>query len=224
MIKEEPRQGVPPAKPETERELAWHRGLHVWEEHDGYPRHQHSINGALTIAPNDKTPHFQHGPPFENKKAHAMTTPPNAKRAAAGLTEAPPTQPAGNKLLETQRRIEDKLDWLHEYLTLQISKPFAAMRPWPAEKVDLGTSRHAPGQQDSSGAVHCQRCGLRIYQNVGGIVRERHPDEWGHEVPLGESYAFVFSCPGSGTCPECEQPFPVHRGTCSRSLMRGGAL
>lgn len=43
--------------------LAWHPGRHKWKEHDGWPRHQHSINGALTIDPHDSHPHFA-GMPF----------------------------------------------------------------------------------------------------------------------------------------------------------------
>jgi hypothetical protein len=38
----------------------------VWGKHDGYPRHQHSINGALTIDPGDSQPHFA-GMPFRDK-------------------------------------------------------------------------------------------------------------------------------------------------------------
>lgn len=52
-------------KPPEPGKLEWHKGDHVWQEHDGYPRHQHSINGALTIAPNDTGVHFAGGPPFE---------------------------------------------------------------------------------------------------------------------------------------------------------------
>ena len=44
---------VPPSQP-----LAWHAGRHKWKTHDGYPRHQHSINGQLTIDPHDPHPHF----------------------------------------------------------------------------------------------------------------------------------------------------------------------
>lgn len=36
----------------------WHKGRHSWEEHDGFPRHQHSINGVLTIDPRDPHPNF----------------------------------------------------------------------------------------------------------------------------------------------------------------------
>lgn len=43
---------------EVPLKLEWHKGKHVWEAHDGYPRHQHSINGVLTIAPDDPSPHF----------------------------------------------------------------------------------------------------------------------------------------------------------------------
>lgn len=39
--------------------LAWHAGRHKWKQHDGYPRHQHSINGQLTIDPHDTRPHFK---------------------------------------------------------------------------------------------------------------------------------------------------------------------
>jgi hypothetical protein len=35
--------------------------------HDGYPRHQHSINGALTIHPQDSQPHFA-GMPFRDPR------------------------------------------------------------------------------------------------------------------------------------------------------------
>ncbi len=27
----------------------WHEGTHAWAEHNGYPRHQHSVDGALII-------------------------------------------------------------------------------------------------------------------------------------------------------------------------------
>jgi hypothetical protein len=50
--------------------LAWHKGKHPWQEHDGYPRHQHSVNGALTIAPGDTKLHFQ-GTTFD---AQPLTT------------------------------------------------------------------------------------------------------------------------------------------------------
>ena len=55
-----------PAEPAS-RPLEWHKGTHVWEEHDGYPRHQHSINGVLTIAPNDTGLHFAGGKPFTGR-------------------------------------------------------------------------------------------------------------------------------------------------------------
>lgn len=44
--------------------LAWHAGRHAWESHDGYPRHQHSLNGALTIAPGSTQLHFGDEPAF----------------------------------------------------------------------------------------------------------------------------------------------------------------
>lgn len=31
----------------------WHEGEHYWDAHDGYPSHQHSINGLLTIQGGD---------------------------------------------------------------------------------------------------------------------------------------------------------------------------
>jgi hypothetical protein len=46
------------------KSLAWHEGTHAWKQHDGYPRHQHSVNGVLTIAPGDTRLHFSHGPEF----------------------------------------------------------------------------------------------------------------------------------------------------------------
>lgn len=46
------------------RQLEWHPGSHPWDEHDGFPRHQHSINGALTIDPHDTSLHFAGGKPF----------------------------------------------------------------------------------------------------------------------------------------------------------------
>jgi hypothetical protein len=51
------------------RQLEWHKGRHAWEQHDGYPRHQHSINGVLTIVPNDTRPHFAHGPEFKESRS-----------------------------------------------------------------------------------------------------------------------------------------------------------
>lgn len=50
-------------------QLSWHDGRHTWEEHDGYPRHQHSVNGQLTIAPNDPSLHFAWGPPFDGEQS-----------------------------------------------------------------------------------------------------------------------------------------------------------
>jgi hypothetical protein len=44
--------------------LAWHRGRHAWAEHDGYPRHQHSGNGVLTIALDDTRLHVPDGRDF----------------------------------------------------------------------------------------------------------------------------------------------------------------
>jgi hypothetical protein len=44
--------------------LEWHYGTHGWQEHDRFPRHQHSVNGALTIAPNDTKVRFKGGLPF----------------------------------------------------------------------------------------------------------------------------------------------------------------
>jgi hypothetical protein len=44
--------------------LEWHQGDHPWAEHSGWPRHQHSLNGALTIAPGDTRVHFAGGLPF----------------------------------------------------------------------------------------------------------------------------------------------------------------
>ena len=44
--------------------LHWHKGRHAWAAHGGYPRHQHSLNGCLTIAPGDTRVHFAHGPGF----------------------------------------------------------------------------------------------------------------------------------------------------------------
>jgi hypothetical protein len=55
---------VPP-EPTVTRDLIWHKGRHVWSEHDGFPRHQHSINGALTIDPHDTSPHFRGGAAFK---------------------------------------------------------------------------------------------------------------------------------------------------------------
>jgi hypothetical protein len=56
--------GKPPAQPEGF--LEWHEGRHPWDEHDGYRRHQHSLNGALTIDPKDTRAHFSSGPGFDN--------------------------------------------------------------------------------------------------------------------------------------------------------------
>jgi hypothetical protein len=54
---------LPPPEPAPGK-LVWHKGRHRWGEHDGYPRHQHSINGLLTIAPHDTRVHFQGGLAF----------------------------------------------------------------------------------------------------------------------------------------------------------------
>jgi hypothetical protein len=48
-----------PPVPSQAGGLEWHKGRHPWSEHDGYPRHQHSVNGALTIAPGDTRLHFK---------------------------------------------------------------------------------------------------------------------------------------------------------------------
>lgn len=50
-------------------DLTWHKGKHAWESHDDLPRHQHSINGCLTIAPNDSSIHMDGGLPFLNASA-----------------------------------------------------------------------------------------------------------------------------------------------------------
>lgn len=50
-----------------QEKLRWHKGTHTWSMHDGYPRHQHSVNGVLTIAPNDTQPHFIWDPEFEQE-------------------------------------------------------------------------------------------------------------------------------------------------------------
>lgn len=51
----------PPPPPQP---LIWHVGKHGWWTHDGFPRHQHSMNGVLTIAPGDTAVHFKGGTPF----------------------------------------------------------------------------------------------------------------------------------------------------------------
>lgn len=53
--------------PFEEGGLKWHEGKHGWLAHDGYPRHQHSINGQLTISPHSTQLHFKGGLPFEEK-------------------------------------------------------------------------------------------------------------------------------------------------------------
>lgn len=57
----EDRCTCPPAPPQQIllQPLAWHAGRHKWQQHDGYPRHQHSINGQLTIDPHASHPHFE---------------------------------------------------------------------------------------------------------------------------------------------------------------------
>lgn len=52
---------------EAGKKLEWHEGQHAWSEHGFFPRHQHSLNGALTIAPNDTKVHFK-GSSFEGGK------------------------------------------------------------------------------------------------------------------------------------------------------------
>jgi hypothetical protein len=59
----------------------------------------------------------------------------------------------------------------------------------------MGHAGHKPAAPGAQGDVHCQRCGLRIYQNTGSLIRERHPDEWGHAAPAGDSTGFLFTCP-----------------------------
>ena len=60
-LKRQPEKTSPAA-----RSLEWHKGRHGWQEHDSYPRHQHSLNGVLTIAPGDTQAHFAHGPEFKS--------------------------------------------------------------------------------------------------------------------------------------------------------------
>jgi hypothetical protein len=55
-------------------DLQWHKGIHQSGEHDGYPRHAHSLNGALTIVSDDPSPHFSGGAPFTTPKARAEPT------------------------------------------------------------------------------------------------------------------------------------------------------
>ena len=63
MIEGEPAESVS----QPSGKLEWHAGGHAWDAHGGYPRHQHSLNGALTIAPGDTEVHFAHGPGFEER-------------------------------------------------------------------------------------------------------------------------------------------------------------
>jgi hypothetical protein len=60
---------------EPTRDLAWHKGKHAWDTHDGYPRHQHAMNGTLTIVSDDSSPHFEGGRPFDSPKSKANPPP-----------------------------------------------------------------------------------------------------------------------------------------------------
>lgn len=55
---------------------------------------------------------------------------------------------------------------------------------------------HSPGRTESDGITHCVLCGNRIFQNVAGIIRSRHPGEWGHIAAAGSEMGFLFTCPG----------------------------
>lgn len=88
-----PVKPVPAIAPEPEKPLAWHKGTHMWDSHDGYPRHQHSVNGALTIAPDDNSVHFEGGKPFGKPKPdeyppRGSATPSPAVQLRAALKDA----------------------------------------------------------------------------------------------------------------------------------------
>lgn len=58
-----------PHDPGAVRPLTWHKGIHPWDGHDGYPRHRHFLNGTLIVARGDTRLHFAGGPPFRDQHA-----------------------------------------------------------------------------------------------------------------------------------------------------------
>lgn len=89
--------------------LEWHEGSHGWWTHDGWPRHQHSLNGALTIAPGDTQLHFRGGLPFE-RVAKSMADGPvstddtgHALAAQAPLRRVEITEPPGGSAIVQER-------------------------------------------------------------------------------------------------------------------------
>ncbi len=50
--------------------LEWHEGTHPWQAHDGYPVHQHSENGVMTIAPDNPSLPFEPGEAYGYPEDH----------------------------------------------------------------------------------------------------------------------------------------------------------
>jgi DNA-directed RNA polymerase specialized sigma24 family protein len=51
--------------------LEWHEGTHGWQEHDGFRRHAHSLNGVLTIDQHGPALHIACTPDLEQVTADA---------------------------------------------------------------------------------------------------------------------------------------------------------
>ena len=66
---------------------------------------------------------------------------------------------------------------------------------------------HQPGPPSKEGRTWCQRCGLRIYQNLGHLDPLQSSRDWAHESRWDGGAAWVFTCPGRATWPS--------RGRCS---------
>lgn len=111
------------------RDLAWHKGVHYWSVHDGYPRHTHSLNGDLTIAPDDPSPHFSHSGPFTSPKSKADYKPGQKSPAAELLGR-------GLRGREVER-IGKMADWLGALV-----KAYQTDLS-PAERRDVGDAEHA---------------------------------------------------------------------------------
>lgn len=93
------------------RDLVWHKGRHRGEAHDGYPRHTHSINGALTIVSDDPSPHFEGGAPFTTPNAKAADV---ARRALAWAGLPPDVLPQPQPDYSRERVVNDAAEGLEE--------------------------------------------------------------------------------------------------------------
>lgn len=93
------------------RQLRWHEGRHGWDTHDGYPRHQHSLNGVLTIRPGDTHVHFAWGPGFDPPGAEQEAYP-DWVRAVADRVSSSADQALIDAMLAHGEDVSDRKLWV----------------------------------------------------------------------------------------------------------------